>query len=495
MCKMSRTFTLLRTLGRGAHGAVHLAEVRDEDSFVQTLAIKRLLPQWSGDSDLATRLKDEARLLALLQHDHVVRVHGLTRLEGGLAILMEPIDGVDLAKLMERHGALHPRVCLEIVRAIADALNAAWNTTPPGRSPLRVVHRDIKPSNVMITARGGVKVMDFGVARATFETREGETRSQQFGTARYMAPERWLHGVADHRSDVFSLGVTLVELASGTPVARFRLSADGYAADRRAALAGVVWEPLRALADRMVAFEADHRPTAEEVVDACEELLSEAPGASLRQWAPDHVVPEVGEPVDPTIGATMVFEDTGSRSTTAIGPVVRPFPWVTVVAGALGVALVVGLATWSTLDVPAGQRAAALPGPVAAAPPAEPPAEALVVGPAITPAPAVVAPAVAPPSPAASPPPVARAEPRREPRPVVAEPAAVPRVSMRFFLADGVTAETAYGLIRRSPSVQELPQNTTLSIRVREGDEVRECTIQVGTVRIGKGATCQQSSS
>jgi hypothetical protein len=122
-----------------------------------------------------------------------------------------------------------------------------------------------------------------------------------------------------------------------------------------------------------------------------------------------------------------------------------------------------------------------------------------VVGPAITPAPAVVAPAVAPPSPAASPPPVARAEPRREPRPVVAEPAAVPRVSMRFFLADGVTAETAYGLIRRSPSVQELPQNTTLSIRVREGDEVRECTIQVGTaggtVRIGKGATCQQSSS
>ncbi|MCA9491134.1 MAG: protein kinase, partial [Myxococcales bacterium] len=147
---MPRTFTLLRTLGRGAHGAVHLAELRDDEDYVQTLAVKRLLPQWTADADLVARLKDEARLLALLRHDHVVRVHGLTRIEGALAILMEPVEGVDLATLVPRTGPLPARVALEVVEAVADALDAAWCTVPPGQErPLHVVHRDIKPSNVM----------------------------------------------------------------------------------------------------------------------------------------------------------------------------------------------------------------------------------------------------------------------------------------------------------------------------------------------------------
>ena len=214
---MRRTFTLLRTLGRGAHGSVHLAEMRDEeDGYVQTLAVKRLLPEWTHDRDLVSRLRAEFKLLALLSHEHIVRVHGLTQLDGGLAILMEPVEGVDLGRIIARNGALEPRVVLEIVSAVADALDAAWCTVPPGQDePLTVVHRDIKPSNVMLTPRGGVKVMDFGVARATFDSREVETRSQQFGTARYMAPERWLDGHADHRSDVFSLGVTAIEIATG----------------------------------------------------------------------------------------------------------------------------------------------------------------------------------------------------------------------------------------------------------------------------------------
>ncbi|MEZ4235015.1 MAG: serine/threonine-protein kinase [Myxococcota bacterium] len=308
MAAMRRTFTLLRTLGRGAHGSVHLAEMHDaEDGYVQTLAVKRLLPEWTGDRDLVARLRAEFKLLALLSHEHIVRVHGLTQIDGGLAILMEPVEGVDLGRIVSQSGALEPRVVLEIVSAVADALDAAWCTVPPGQDePLTVVHRDIKPSNVMLTPRGGVKVMDFGVARATFEAREVETRSQQFGTARYMAPERWLDGHAGHKSDVFSLGVTLAEIATGEAVPRFRLAKDGFAEDRAAALARIGWEPLRALAERLLAFEPDERPTAAEVSAAALELLPEAPGPPLRVWAHGNVVVRPGEAGDAT--ATMTVD-------------------------------------------------------------------------------------------------------------------------------------------------------------------------------------------
>ncbi|MEQ1506090.1 MAG: serine/threonine-protein kinase, partial [Myxococcota bacterium] len=310
---MRRTFTLLRTLGRGAHGAVHLAEMRDEDDgYVQTLAVKRLLPEWTGDPDLVARLKDEARLLARLQHEHVVRVHGLTRIDGSLAILMEPVDGVDLGRVVARCGPLEARIALEVVEAVADALDAAWRTIPSGQDgPLAVVHRDIKPSNVMLTPRGGVKVMDFGVARADFDGREGETRSQQFGTARYMAPERWLDGRAEHKSDVFSLGVTLIEIATGATVPRFRLAREAFDEDADGAVAGIAWPPMRAFARTMIAYDPDHRPNAAEVVTGCHALLVDAPGPVLRRWATDHVVPEVGEAVDPT-GTATVHEDTGA---------------------------------------------------------------------------------------------------------------------------------------------------------------------------------------
>lgn len=520
---MARTFTLLRTLGRGAHGSVHLAEMRDEeDGYVQTLAVKRLLPEWSGDKDLVARLRDEARLLALLQHEHVVRVHGLTQIDGGLAILMEPVDGVDLGRVVARSGALAPRVALEIVAAIADALDAAWRTVPPGKeAPLTVVHRDIKPSNVMLTARGGVKVMDFGVARATFESREVETKSQLFGTARYMAPERWLDGRADHKSDVFSLGITLIEIATGGAVPRFRLAEQSFGEDARAALAAIDWVPLRALAESLVAYDPAARPDAAGVAEAALGLLSEAPGPPLRVWAASHVVPEVGDADRSTATAGVVREDSVSPSQGSL-PILLTEPasqippppalrtwrddrgwYLAVVAVAL---LAVGVFGIAASVSPRAVR----PEPVAPSPPRAPvpalaaPAPPPEPEPAPEPAPVPVSEPVPVPVPAPEPAPAPGPKPVptiTAPTPAPPAPAAVPMATVRFELdPPSLVAETDRGPIRGSPSVVELPADQIVTVRMTDGGRAYSCTIAVppkyGEVKIRRqqegGFACTQ---
>lgn len=464
---MPRSFTLLRTLGRGAHGTVHLAALTDDDDWQQTVAVKQLLPEWSRDPDLVARLKDEARLLALLQHDHVVRVHGLTRIDGNLAILMEPIDGIDLGRLSAEQGALPPRVALEIVEAVADALDAAWETVPPGQAePLRVVHRDIKPSNVMVTSRGGVKVMDFGVARASFEAREVETRSQQYGTARYMAPERWLSGTADHRSDVFSLGVTLAEIAAARAVARPRLVRELFDEDLRAATVGLPG-PIADLVLAMTRFAPGERPSAGEVAARCRALFAEVPGPGLREWSAGRVLPAPTEPLDRTATATVVE----SPLPTTAAPRPRPPPdRPSRVAGALVVA--VPAALFFAIPRLRGEPPPPPPPVVRVAPPADVPVEEVVTRAIVT----APVPEEAPP-----PRPVAAVAPAPVPAPPPVEPPAaeVRRVPVRFVLAPGLAATTEYGPLSSTPTVLSLPASRTVLVTVVEGGRTWTCTIHV----------------
>jgi hypothetical protein len=439
---MPRTFRLLETLGEGAYGVVHLAEVDAGEGFVQRLAVKWLHPQWSHDDEQVRRLRDEARLLALLDHDAIVRVHGLTRIGGRLAILMEPVAGVDLSRLASGQ-AVPARAAVAIAEGVADALDAAWQATPHGAAqPLRVVHRDIKPSNVMVTARGGVKVMDFGVARATFETREARTRSQQFGTARYMAPERWLDGVADAPSDVFSLGITLLELTTGKPVEQPRLSVDGFAEDIGRVLGGLEHEPgLRALIARMTAYRPADRPTAREVVDACRALVAELPGPELDVWAAGWIASH--PPRRMRAGQLSIVEEDDSDGTVelvaaAVAPtatIAMPVPAAPADARAPGrsrlvaqVALVVAITVLMTITFQyVRANAGTTPVPPAAEPAPSPPVTAALVTPPPTAA-VVVHPPTTPPEP---PPPVVVALPVRAPeRPRPLEPPVVAAIDV-----------------------------------------------------------------
>jgi serine/threonine protein kinase len=494
---MPRTFRLLGTLGEGAFGAVHLAEIRDDEDFVQTLAVKWLHPEWSENLELTRRLRDEARLLALLHHDHIVRVHGLTRIEGRLAILMEPVDGRDLSEVI----GCPPRAALEIVAAVADALDAACHTIPPGLTEaLNVVHRDIKPSNVMVTRRGNVKVMDFGVARASFEAREAETRSQQFGTARYMAPERWLDGVAEAPSDVFSLGVTLMELVSGRAMEQPRLSQQGFQADIEAAIDHLSSTPdIQELVSDMCAFSPKDRPSASSVQGRCRALASRVEGESLQAWAAAQIRSKGTQDLAPSSKTgTVAFEDVSERRgsetvpltflTEEFTPTARPLPEPRPLRRA-GLVAIGAILFGSVLF--AGQRLAFEPDtPPPAAPalgdepsqPAPAPPPVPVAAPEVTPSPPAEAPKPADQSPVPEAPvpkpvssevsPDTEADPDPEPT----------QVHVTFTIADGVEVETADGQRFTGPvKTLKMPEENNQTITLRANGRQATCTFYVGS--------------
>jgi serine/threonine protein kinase len=199
----------------GTFGSVYEATLCRPFGLRLPVALKVLRPDLSPT--LVRRFRDEARLMGLLQHASIVRVFELGELpDGRWFVAMERVDGTDLEWIGEQCGALPPPVVWHVGTQVACALDYAWSHTPDGGQPLGLEHRDIKPPNILITPRGRVKVLDFGLARARFPTREARTLvGGAFGTVPYMSPDRWT-GVNDPSNDVFALGATLAQLLAGS---------------------------------------------------------------------------------------------------------------------------------------------------------------------------------------------------------------------------------------------------------------------------------------
>ena len=197
-------------LGTGGMGVVYEAE---DTRLPRKVALKFLPEELADDPDAVRRFRREAETIALLNHPHICTIYDIGEDEGRAFIAMECVEGVNLKTHMARKTLETPEV-VDIALQIAGALESAH-----GKG---IVHRDIKPGNIVVSAAGQVKVLDFGLARR-FRSEdtdeiglEGSTMpGRPMGTANYMAPERILQLPLDPRSDLFSLGVVIYEMATG----------------------------------------------------------------------------------------------------------------------------------------------------------------------------------------------------------------------------------------------------------------------------------------
>ena len=210
---------ILLELGRGGMGIVFLAVLEGDAGAGQLRVVKRLRPELEIDPQAVAMFLDEARLAARLQHPNVVETY-----EGGFDgahpfLEMEYLEGQSYDAVRRRLGSTDAGVPLElaawIIARILDGLEYAHELRSDEGQPLNLVHRDVSPHNVMLTYDGGVKLLDFGIAKAvdsSLETRTGVVK----GKVTYMAPEQASRGVVDRRADVFAAGVMLWEAMAGT---------------------------------------------------------------------------------------------------------------------------------------------------------------------------------------------------------------------------------------------------------------------------------------
>ena len=289
----TRQIVFRETLGRGGFGTVYLADLKSSQGLFQRVAIKILNGDGPEDADVSARQRDEARLLALLNHDHIVKVYDLIEVDGRPAVLMESVDGVDAEALVKRGAPLPPKAALQLCAGVASALDAAYNALSPltGR-PLHAIHRDVKPANVLVGSSGSVKVLDFGVARADIE-RDAQTQDGQMGTLAYMSPEQWLQGTVSPALDIFALGLTMLRLLTGIVIERIPLAPQKYQArvsELVAQVSGEDWSPawtaaMHALLRDLLQWSPEARPTAAQVEGRCHAPSEAAPGESLMSLA------------------------------------------------------------------------------------------------------------------------------------------------------------------------------------------------------------------
>ena len=322
-----------------------------QEPLGRDVAIKALKGSIATTSSFATHLEREARLLGELCHPNVAMLYEYVRNDAELYLVLEYVAGPSLAELLARRPKVSPEAAAIIGAAIARALEHSHDRG--------IVHRDVKPGNVLVSLRGEVKLVDFGIAQ---RTRKGpasesmELESIAFGTPAYMSPEQILGDTADARSDLFSLGVVLYQLLTGA-----RPFEGDDAKDRRAstqrirrapatplrARAPEVPRPLERVVMRLLEkLPVDRYGSAAIVAEELEEVISlrvrGSPrgvlarvlrDAGFKAQAPSGDVTEAVEPplrpiyvgfaailaLGVTFGVVLQAGDTGARETAHVG--------------------------------------------------------------------------------------------------------------------------------------------------------------------------------
>jgi serine/threonine protein kinase len=193
-----------QVIGEGGMGILYRAR---QHSLGRPVAAKVIRDVFTASPEFVQRFRQEAELLAQVNHPNVVQVFGTGTWHGRLFYAMELVEGQDVATRLREKQRFTPEEVIHIAEGVARALAAAWK--------FRIVHRDIKPSNILLTPDGSIKVADFGLAKS-LRIPKSDSRLIA-GTSEYISPEQGMGKAVDIRSDIYSLGVVLYELLMGRP--------------------------------------------------------------------------------------------------------------------------------------------------------------------------------------------------------------------------------------------------------------------------------------
>ncbi len=236
-------YSLQRKLAEGGMAEVFLAKQSGMEGFEKLVVVKRILPQLCSDDSFVKMFLNEARVAARLNHPNVVQIFDLGKLSEQYFIAMEYVHGEDLRAVIREATDADKRPPIGLAcRIIADTLaglHYAHTRVGADGKPLGLVHRDVSPQNVLVTYEGSVKLVDFGIAKATREVGAAQTQAGLLkGKYSYMSPEQARGQPVDARADVFCAGVLLWELATWQRL--FKRPTD------MATLMAVAEEPIRA---------------------------------------------------------------------------------------------------------------------------------------------------------------------------------------------------------------------------------------------------------
>jgi len=227
-------YELLSRLGIGGMAELFVARITAAHGFEKRVALKRILASHADDEQFIEMLLGEARLAATLDHPNIVQVYDVGEVDGTYFFTMEYVFGSDLRKIVRacqtRGTWPGPELVLQIIIGTATGLHYAHEKEREDGELLGLVHRDVSPSNILVSHDGGVKLVDFGIARVSAmqsTTAQGVLK----GKVPYMSPEQCRGEPLDRRSDIFSLGIILWELST-----RRRL----FAGDNDVAVAGKI---------------------------------------------------------------------------------------------------------------------------------------------------------------------------------------------------------------------------------------------------------------
>lgn len=202
---LNRRYRIVEEIGSGGmahvYKAVNMANRR-------TVAIKMLKEEYKDDTEFLRRFSREAGTVMRLNHENIVRAYDVGEYDGVPYIVMEYVEGRTLKELIDANGPLPVRTAIGITCQILDALSQAHE--------YGIIHRDVKPQNVIVTDRGKAKLTDFGIAREAKASTSTFSGKKVLGSVHYISPEQAKNAVATEESDLYSVGVTLYEMLTGT---------------------------------------------------------------------------------------------------------------------------------------------------------------------------------------------------------------------------------------------------------------------------------------